>query len=112
MATNIPAPPQPDAPSILENVPVPLRVAGAWSWRLIVVGVVAIALATVLATLSTIVVPIAIALLIAAPLESAVTWLERHKIPRAAGAAMILVTLVLDRRRAACRGWPIHHRRP
>ena len=69
MATNIPAPPQPDAPSILENVPVPLRVAGAWSWRLIVVGVVAIALATVLATLSTIVVPIAIALLIAAPLS-------------------------------------------
>jgi predicted PurR-regulated permease PerM len=81
-------------PDILQHVPVPLRVAGAWSWRLIVVGVVMIALFTILARLSALVVPIAVALLIAAPLGSVVGWLARHGFSRAWAALTTLLTLI------------------
>ncbi len=84
-----------EAPGILEHVPVPLQVAGAWAWRLLVVGVVLIAIFTVLARLSALVAPIAIALLIAAPLGTVVSWLARHGFSRAWAAVTTLLTLVV-----------------
>jgi hypothetical protein len=54
---------------VTPEVPEPLRIAAAWAWRLIVVGVVLIAIGNVLALLSPVVLPLVIALLIAAPLE-------------------------------------------
>lgn len=84
--------------SVVTTVPLALRVAGAWSWRIIVVGVVLIAIANVLALLSPVVLPLVIALLIAAPLERFVTWMQRFTIPRGLGAAiavLLLVTVVL-----------------
>lgn len=75
-------------------VPLPLRVAAAWSWRLIVVGIVAIALWHVIAVLGAIVLPLVIALLIAAPLERVVSALERIKIPRSVGAAIAILLLI------------------
>ena len=83
-----------ESPGVLEHVPVPLRVAGAWSWRLVAIGVVAIAFMGVMATLAPIVVPVSIAVLIAAPLERVVTYLTRWKIPRALGAAVVIVALL------------------
>ncbi len=80
--------------NILEHVPVPLQVAGAWAWRLLAVGVVSIALFTVLARLSALVVPIAIAVLIAAPLGSFVGWLARHGVSRGWAAAIALLSLI------------------
>lgn len=83
---------------VTTTVPLALRVAGAWSWRIIVVGILLIALGNVLALLSPVVLPLVIALLIAAPLERLVTWMERFKIPRGLGAAiavLLLVTVVL-----------------
>lgn len=80
------------------EVPEPLRVAAAWAWRLIVVGVVLIAIGNVLALLSPVVLPLVIALLIAAPLERFVSLLHRLRIPRTVGAAftvlLLLVTVV------------------
>ncbi|MCB2412521.1 AI-2E family transporter [Demequina sp. TTPB684] len=75
-------------------VPLPLRVAGAWSWRIIVVGIVLIAIAKVVTLLSAIVLPLVIALLIAAPLERLVNWMHRHRIPRGLGAALSVLGLV------------------
>jgi len=80
--------------NVVTTVPLPLRVAGAWSWRIIVVGIVLIALGNVLALLSPVVLPLVIALLIAAPLERVVTWLERIKIPRGVGAAIAVLLLI------------------
>lgn len=82
--------------AVLRTVPHPLQVTAAWSWRLIVIGVVAMAILGALATLSPLVVPIAIALMIAAPLERIVTILERYKVPRAAGAAALVLSLVFS----------------
>ncbi len=84
--------------TVTSTVPLPLRVAGAWSWRIIVVGIVLMAIAKVVTILSAIVLPLIIALLIAAPLERLVSWMHRRKIPRGLGAAtsiLMLITVVL-----------------
>jgi predicted PurR-regulated permease PerM len=83
------------AEPILHLVPTPLRITAAWSWRLIVIGIVALAILSALATLAPIVIPVAIAVLIAAPLERAVTLLERFRIPRALGAISIILGIVV-----------------
>ena len=79
---------------VVGEVPEPLRVAAAWSWRLIVVGVVLIAIGNVLALLSPLVLPLVIALLIAAPLERFVSLLQLLKVPRTLGAALTVLLLV------------------
>ncbi len=75
-------------------VAMPLRVAAAWSWRIIVVGIVLIAIARVVALLSALVLPLVIALLISAPLERLVSRMHRRKVPRGLGAALAILLLV------------------
>ncbi len=77
------------------EVPEALRVAAGWAWRLIVIGVVLIAIGNVLALLSPVVLMLVIALLIAAPLERFVSFLERHRVPRTLGSAMTVLFLVV-----------------
>lgn len=77
------------------HVPMPLRVSAAWSWRIVVVGVVAFAGFTAFLNLASLFVPLIIALLIAAPLERLVTALERRRIPRGLGAAATILVGVL-----------------
>ena len=84
-----------EAPPILHLIPSPLRIAAAWSWRLIVIGIVAMAILSVLATLAPIVIPVAIALLIAAPLERVVTLWQYFRIPRALAAMSIVLGIVV-----------------
>lgn len=75
------------------SVPYGLVITAAWSWRVIVIGVVAFFLVSLFATLSPILMPMVIALIIAAPLEHLVTRMARHRIPRGAGAAIVILTL-------------------
>jgi len=77
------------------SVPYGLVVTAAWSWRIIVIGVVGFVLLSIFATLSPILMPLIIALIIAAPLEHLVTRMEKHRIPRGAGAAIVMLTLVV-----------------
>lgn len=74
-------------------VPYGLVLAGAWAWRGIVIGVVILFAFTVFAALSPILVPLLIALIISAPLETFVTRMNRHRIPRSLGAIIVLLTL-------------------
>lgn len=76
-------------------VPRALRIAAAWAWRLIVVGVVLVAFGNVLALLGAVVLPLVIALLIAAPLELGVTWLEKLRVPRTLGAVVAVIGLLV-----------------
>jgi predicted PurR-regulated permease PerM len=69
------------------HVPMALRVAGAWSWRIAVIVLVALGLGYAFLRLSSLLVPVIVALLIAAPLERLVSKMARHGIPRTAGAA-------------------------
>jgi predicted PurR-regulated permease PerM len=83
------------AEPILHLVPTPLRITAEWSWRLIVIGVVGLAILSVLATLAPIVIPVAIAVLIAAPLERVVTLLGRFRIPRGLASISIVLGIVV-----------------
>ncbi|GAA0544268.1 AI-2E family transporter [Paractinoplanes ferrugineus] len=73
------------------EVPHSLRIAAAWSWRLIVVGVIGWALLHFVAIVSIVVVPLAIALLLSAILAPAVSWLLKLKVPRSLATFMVLI---------------------
>lgn len=65
-----------------EAIPVGVRIAGAWAWRLLVVaGVIAIFVFLVV-QLRLIVIPVMVAVLIAALLVPFVTFLQRHRWPK------------------------------
>jgi predicted PurR-regulated permease PerM len=73
------------------EVPHSLRIAAAWSWRLIVVGVVGWVLLRFIANIKIVVIPLAIALLLSALLAPAVGWLLRARLPRSLATFLVLV---------------------
>jgi predicted PurR-regulated permease PerM len=73
------------------EVPHSLRISAAWSWRLIVVGVVGWALLRFIGIISVVVVPLAIALLLSALLAPAVGRLFRLKVPRSLATFLVLI---------------------
>ncbi|MBD0323728.1 MAG: AI-2E family transporter, partial [Aldersonia sp.] len=68
-----------------------VRVAAEWSWRLLVIFALVIFLALVLQRLTTVIIPVAIALLAAALLVPAVDWMHRHGMPRSAAVVIALI---------------------
>lgn len=73
------------------DVPRGLRIAAAWAWRLLVLGVVGYYLLHVVALLKHVIVPLAIALLLSALLTPAVITLRRLNVPRSLATALVLV---------------------
>jgi len=87
---------RPHSPDVVaENLPVWLRVLAAYSWRLIVVGVVLFILFQGFTTLASVLMPLGIALLIAAPLEQMVSRLQKWGVPRTGGALLAILALIL-----------------
>jgi len=85
-------PPSPPPPVHFEElVPRPLKIVAAWSWRLIVVGIVLLYLLRLMGILKFVVVPLAIALLLAALLSPAVGRLRRLGVPRSLATAIVLI---------------------
>jgi predicted PurR-regulated permease PerM len=72
-------------------VPRALRVAAALGWRVLVVAAALYVLGVVVAYLAPVVVPVAIALLLAALLSPAVSWLEQRRVPRGPATALVMV---------------------
>jgi len=79
------------AESIRQVVPRTLRVGAALGWRLLVVLAALYVLGIVVSYLAALVVPVAIALLLAALLAPAVDYLVTHTIPRGLATALVLV---------------------
>nr|WP_170148626.1 AI-2E family transporter [Pseudosporangium ferrugineum] len=73
------------------EVPHSLRIAAAWSWRLIVVGVVGWVLVRFIGTVSIVVIPLAIALLLSALLAPAVGWLLKLRLPPSLATFLVLI---------------------
>ena len=73
------------------EVPHSLRISAAWSWRLIVVGVVGWALLRFIGIISIVAVPLAIALLLSALLAPAVGVLFRLRVPRSLATFLVLI---------------------
>jgi putative heme transporter len=73
-------------------VPRPLRVAAAWSWRLLVIAAAAAVVLFVIGRLKQVLVPLSIALLLSALLAPAVGWLrQRVRLPRSLAVAVVLI---------------------
>ena len=73
------------------SIPRPLRVSAALSWRALVIIAVLYVLVMAISQLSVVVIPVAIALLLAALLAPIVSWLHQHKVPRALATVVVLV---------------------
>jgi predicted PurR-regulated permease PerM len=73
------------------QVPWGLDLAAAWGWRFLVIVAAGLVLVKTIAFFSVIVLPVAVALLIAALVSPVVGWMSRHGFPRA--LASILVVL-------------------
>jgi len=79
-----------------ETVPRALRVAAAWSWRFLVIAAAAAVIVTALRVSSLVVVPLAVAALVAALLAPAVQTLTgRTPLRRGAGALVVLLVTVV-----------------
>jgi predicted PurR-regulated permease PerM len=77
------------------EVPRTLRLAAAWSWRVIVVVSGAAGLLWALSKLHSVVIPVAIAMLLSALLSPAVSWLRRRGVHRSLATALVLIGGVL-----------------
>ncbi len=74
------------------DVPYPLRIAAAWSWRVLMVAAAALAVLWVVGRLHQVVVPVAISLLLSALLSPAVSWLrKRVRLHRSLATALVMI---------------------
>ena len=74
------------------DVPHGLRIAAAWAWRIIALGLLGWALIRVIGQLQVVVVPLTIALLLSALLAPAVGVLLRARLPRSLATGIVLVS--------------------
>src|SRR3954447_6614807 len=78
-----------------EAVPRGMRIAGAWSWRLLVVGAVIAVIVFLIIQLKLIVIPVLIAVLLAGLLVPFKDFLIRHRWPKWLAILTVLITLVI-----------------
>ncbi|WP_241989135.1 AI-2E family transporter [Cryobacterium serini] len=79
-----------------ENLPAGIRLAGAWSWRLIVIAAAIAILIFLIIQLRLIVIPLLVAVLVSALLIPFVAFLVRHRWPKGLAVAVAMLgTLVL-----------------
>jgi len=93
-------PPQPtqrtSADGVDDNIPSGVRLAGAWSWRLLVIAAAIAVLVFLIIQLRLIVIPLLVAVLISALLVPVVTFLVRHRWPKALAVSTAMIgTLVI-----------------
>lgn len=77
------------------SIPRGVDVAAAWSWRVLVIGAAGYVLIRVLGYLSVVVVPVVIALLLAALLAPAVNRLHWGKLGRGAATGLVVVSTLV-----------------
>ncbi|BBZ78998.1 AI-2E family transporter [Mycolicibacterium anyangense] len=68
-----------------------IRQAAAWSWRLLVIGGVIAVLLWLVAELQVIIVPVALATMVAALMLPVVDWLDRRGAPRGGAVALVIL---------------------
>jgi predicted PurR-regulated permease PerM len=71
-----------------------LRDLGILAWFLVGVGVVLVGAVWIFAQISTIAIPVVVGGIIAAVAGPLVSWMARHRVPRAAGAAIVTLGVV------------------
>jgi predicted PurR-regulated permease PerM len=75
-----------------QQVPYPLRIAAAWSWRLLIVAAAGAAVLWGVSKLHQVLIPVAISLLLSALLSPAVVWLRRRvRLHRSVATAIVMI---------------------
>jgi predicted PurR-regulated permease PerM len=82
-------------PTVDDGLPRGVRIAGAWAWRLILFIVAAYLLLRLLGVLSVVVIPVVVALLLAALFEPAAAALRDRGVNRSLAAGVVLITGLL-----------------
>lgn len=77
-----------------QELPLGVRVAAAWSWRLILIGLALAGVFWLIVQVRIIVIPVFIAILLTALLAPVVHWFERHGAPRWLGVLVALAAFV------------------
>lgn len=86
----------PSLPQEVAEIPIGVRRAAAWSWRVLLVIALIVVIARALGALMTLVVPVFVAVLLAALMSPFVTWLTRRTpLGQGLAAAIALVGLIL-----------------
>lgn len=75
-------------------IPLGVRLAAAWSWRLIVIGVGLAAALWLLIQVHIIVIPVLVAILLTALLRPIVDWSIKVAMPKAVGVLLAMITLL------------------
>lgn len=77
-----------------QELPLGVRVAAAWSWRLILIGLACAGFFWLIVQVRIIVIPIFVAILLTALLAPVVHWFERRGAPRSVGVLVALGSFV------------------
>lgn len=75
-----------------ESVPYPMRVAAAWSWRLLLVGGVLAVVVFLIIQLRFVVIPVLVAVLLSALLVPFAEFLQRHRWPKWLAVTVAMLT--------------------
>ncbi|WP_281943230.1 AI-2E family transporter [Micromonospora sp. AKA38] len=90
--TTAPVPAAQRASTVDDGLPPGVRTAGAWAWRIILFVAAAYLLVRVVELLRVVVIPVAVALLLAALFEPLAAALRRRGVNRSLAAVLVLVT--------------------
>lgn len=90
--TTAPVPAAERTPAVDDGLPPGVRTAGAWAWRIILFVAAAYLLVRVVELLRVVVIPVAVALLLAALFEPLAAALRRRGVNRSLAAVLVLVT--------------------
>lgn len=80
--------------SISPFLPLGIRVAAAWSWRLLLVGIAIACVIWLIVQIRLIVIPLLVAILLAALLQPIVNFFVRRRVPKAIGIIVALLSLI------------------
>jgi predicted PurR-regulated permease PerM len=76
------------------HVPWGVDLTAAWAWRFLVIAAAAYLIAKVLGFLMVIVLPVVVAMFIAALVEPVVSWLQRRGVPRGLAAGLMVIVVI------------------
>lgn len=74
------------------DVSYPVRLAAAWSWRLVAIAAAIYVVVRFITVVQIVVIPIAVSFLLAALLQPLAAWLQRRGLPASLAAAIVMVT--------------------
>jgi putative heme transporter len=83
------------APKVEDGLPRPVRIAAAWAWRVILFILAIYLLLRVVALLHLVIIPVAVAILLAALFQPVTAWLRNRGMNRSLAAGLVLVSALV-----------------